>query len=272
MIVISDSGTAFAPAGAAPESGHRATEGRLAGKVAVVTGGTRGLGLAMATAFLDEDATVVCAARRAVPLAGLDVRHGDRVRVETVDVCSADSVRSLMERVMRRFGRVDILVSNAGVSRSGKIVDLAERDWREVLDTNLTGAFYCTKYVVPCMEAAGGGRIINISAGMSSRVAPGAAAYSASKAALEMFTRASAVELAKKGILVNCIAPGFVNTGMYEPLRDDERLRSRYERMMVSGRPGEPSEVAAAAVFLASGEGSYVNGHVLEVNGGLLWS
>ncbi|MFD4192686.1 SDR family NAD(P)-dependent oxidoreductase [Amycolatopsis thermoflava] len=267
----SDSGTALASS-AIQSNGDRARRGRLAGNVAIVTGGTRGLGLAMAAAFLQEGASVICAARREAPLAELKAAHGDRVSVATVDVCSADSVRSLMDGAMRRFGRVDILVSNAGVSRNGKIVDLGEREWREVLDTNLTGAFHCTKYVVPCMEAAGGGRIINISAGMSSRVAPGAAAYSASKAALEMFTRASAVELAKKGILVNCIAPGFVNTGMYEPLRDDERLRSRYERMMVSGRPGEPSEVAAAAVFLASAEGSYVNGHVLEVNGGLLWS
>lgn len=257
----------------APQNEGGRAGGRLSGQVAVVTGGTRGLGLAIASGFLAEGASVVCAARNEVPLPTLTSEYGDdRVAIAKVDVSSRESVQALMGSTMERHGRIDVLVSNAGVSRSGKVTRLSEQDWNDVVDTNLTGAFYCTQCVVPHMESSGGGRIINISAGMATRVAAGAAAYSASKAAVEMFTRVCSVELAAKGILVNCIAPGFIDTGMYEPLRQNERLRKRYESTMVLGRPGDPSELAAAAIFLASGESSYINGHVLEVNGGLLWS
>lgn len=255
------------------DSRGTAQEGRLSGKVAVITGGTRGLGLAIARGFLSEGATVLCAARTKTELPSLTTEYGDkRVAAATVDVSSRESVESLMQAAVDRYGRIDILVSNAGVNRSGKVTELSEQDWRHVIDVNLTGGFYCTQAAAAHMQKSGGGRIINISAGMASRVAPGAAAYCASKAALEMFTRVCSVELASKGILVNCISPGFINTGMYEPLQQDEKLRSRYTRTMVLGRPGDPHEVAAAAVFLATDAGSYVNGHVLEVNGGLLWS
>jgi 3-oxoacyl-[acyl-carrier protein] reductase len=240
---------------------------RLAGKTAVVTGASRGLGRVIAERYLAEGASVVCGARGPGSL-----ETTDRFRFHPVDVTEPSSVAELMQYTVDTFGRLDVLVSNAGVSRDGRVERLEPKEWDEMVATNLTGVFLCTREAVPHLRAAGGGRIINLSSSMAGRVAVGAAGYCATKAAVEMFTKVCAIELAPKGILVNALAPGVIDEGMGHELAGNEKVWDVYRKRFALGRPGEAGEVADAAVFLAGAESSYVNGHVLEVNGGLLWA
>jgi 3-oxoacyl-[acyl-carrier protein] reductase len=244
---------------------------RLVGRTAVITGASRGLGKAIADRYLAEGASVVCGARTPGAVETVD-DVGDRLRFHQVDVTEPSSVAELMQYTVDTFGQIDILVSNAGVSRDGRVEKLPPKEWDEMVATNLTGVFLCTREAVPHMNAAGGGRIINLSSSMASRVAIGAAGYCATKAAVEMFTKVCAIELAAKGILVNCLAPGVIDEGMGHELVNNQRVWDVYRKRFALGRPGHAAEVADAAVFLASTESSYVNGHVLEVNGGLLWA
>ncbi|MFJ4184308.1 SDR family NAD(P)-dependent oxidoreductase [Kitasatospora sp. NPDC089509] len=245
---------------------------RLRGLTAVVTGGTRGLGRVIAERFVDEGASVVCAARNPYDIDELVERADGRARYCYVDVTDPDSVDKLMHDAVDAFDRIDVLVANAGVSRDGKVGRLSPEAWHEMVATNLNGVYLCTHAVLPHMEHRGSGRIINVSSSMASRVAIGAAGYCSTKAAVEMFTRVSAMELAAKGILVNALAPGIIDEGMGRDLTSNTRVWEAYRRRFALGRPGRPDEVADAAVFLASEEASYVNGHILEVNGGLLWA
>ncbi|NUT50690.1 MAG: SDR family oxidoreductase [Saccharothrix sp.] len=240
----------------------------LDGRVVVVTGATKGLGRGIAEAFLAEGCRVVCAGRDAEGVADL---VGDDAVFHEVDVRDERAVVGLMAAARDRFGRVDVLVANAGISHPGPVATADPRRWADVVDTNLLGTFHCVRAVVPHLEEAGGGRIITMSSALASRVAPGASAYSASKAAVEAFTRVCAVELAGRGITVNCLSPGFIDAGMGARLAADDRVWPHYERKLVQARLGRAEEVARAAVFLAGPDGSYVNGHVLEVNGGLGW-
>ncbi|MFD3564734.1 SDR family NAD(P)-dependent oxidoreductase [Streptomyces sp. NPDC058686] len=250
---------------------------RLDGQTAVITGGTRGLGRAIAEAFLAEGASVVVAARNPYDIKELADDHGDRLLFHHTDVTDEISVAELVAAAGEAFGGVDVLVNNAGVSRDGKIARLSVADWNTTLATNLTGVFLCTRAVIGPMaarrEATGiGGRIINVSSCVAGRAAIGAAAYSASKAAVEMFTKTSAAELAPKGITVNCLSPGYIDEGMGKELASNERAWESYRGRLLSGRLGRPTEVGATAVFLASQDSSYVNGSVVEVNGGLMWA
>lgn len=246
---------------------------QLAGKVAVVTGGTRGLGRAIAETFLAEGATVVCAARTPGDLAtGSEQPWADRLHYQPTDVTDEDSVQNLVADTVRRHGRVDVMVANAGVSRDGRVARLSLADWTTTVQTNLTGVFLCARAVVQPMRAQGGGRIITVSSSLATRPVEGAAAYCATKAAVESFTRTAAVELGPHGIAVNCLAPGYFDGGMGRRLAADPDLWKRYQSRLVLDRLGYPDELAAAAVFLASSASSYVNGHVLEVSGGLRWA
>ncbi|MEW2285021.1 SDR family NAD(P)-dependent oxidoreductase [Streptomyces sp. NPDC047841] len=250
---------------------------RLEGRTAVITGGTRGLGRAIAEAFLAEGASVVAAARNPYDIKELADDHEGRLLYQYTDVTDERSVDELMTAACEAYGGVDILVNNAGVSRDGKIARLSVADWNTTLATNLTGVFLCTRAVIgpmttPDKPAGPGGRIINVSSCVAGRAAAGAGAYSASKAAVEMFTRTSAVELASRNIRVNCLSPGYIDEGMGKELAANERAWESYRGRLLSDRLGRPEEVGAAAVFLACGESSYVNGTVVEVNGGLLWA
>ncbi|MGW2461407.1 SDR family NAD(P)-dependent oxidoreductase [Streptomyces sp. NPDC001761] len=250
---------------------------RLEGRTAVITGGTRGLGRAIAEAFLAEGASVVAAARNPYDIKELADDHEGRLLYQYTNVTDERSVEELMTAACEAYGGVDILVNNAGVSRDGKIARLSVADWNTTLATNLTGVFLCTRAVIGPMTTPGkpagpGGRIINVSSCVAGRAAVGAGAYSASKAAVEMFTRTSAVELAPKNIRVNCLSPGYIDEGMGKELAANERAWESYRGRLLSDRLGRPEEVGAAAVFLAGGESSYVNGTVVEVNGGLLWA
>ncbi|MEU8199148.1 SDR family NAD(P)-dependent oxidoreductase [Microbispora amethystogenes] len=245
---------------------------RLSGKTAVITGGSRGLGRAIAERYLQEGARVVCAARNPYDIKEvLDLAPG-RCAYIPVDVTSDESVTALMDEAVERFGGIDILVANAGVSRDGRVDRLPVADWQDMVTTNLTGVFLCTRAAVPHLERSGAGRIVNVSSSMATRVAVGAAGYCATKAAVEMFTKVSAIELAPRGILVNSLAPGILDEGMGQQLTGNDRIWSRYKTRLALGRPGHADEAADAAVFLAGPESCYVNGHVLEVNGGLLWA
>jgi 3-oxoacyl-[acyl-carrier protein] reductase len=245
---------------------------RLTGMTAVITGGTRGLGRAIAEGFLDEGASVLCAARNPYDIEELVDKEPDRVAFHATDVTDPDSVRSMVDTAVQRFGSLDVLVANAGISHNGMITRLTPSDWEATVSTNLTGVFLCTQAAAKVMAGQGGGRIITVSSCTASRVAVGAAAYSASKAAVEMFSRSAAVELAPKGIAVNCLSPGYVDEGMGRDLAANEKVWDVYRPRLLAGRLGRPAEIAAAAIFLAGQDSSYVNGHVLEVNGGLMWA
>ncbi|MEU4744793.1 SDR family NAD(P)-dependent oxidoreductase [Actinosynnema sp. NPDC023658] len=240
----------------------------LDGRVAVVTGGTKGLGRGIVEALSAEGCRVVCAGRDAAGVADL---VGEDAVFHEVDVRDAGSATALMAAARDRFGRIDVLVANAGISHPGPVAAADPERWADVVATNVLGTFHCVRAVVPHLEEAGGGRIITMSSALATRVAAGASAYSASKAAVEAFTKVCAVELAGRGITVNCLAPGFIGTGMGARLAADDRVWPHYERKLALGRLGRADEVARAAVFLAGPDSSYVNGHVLEVNGGLIW-
>jgi 3-oxoacyl-[acyl-carrier protein] reductase len=241
----------------------------LTDRAIVITGGTRGLGRAMAAGFLAAGASVVCAARGDGEVSDLAAAAPGRVVYQRTDVTDSESVRALMDRAVKEFGGLDVVVCNAGVSGDGKIARLSQADWDRTIGTNLTGTFLCTQAAVVPMQARGGGKIITVSSSLATRVAVGAAAYSASKAAIEMFTRSAATELAPKGITVNCLSPGYFDAGMGTKFASDAELWERHRSHLSLGRLGVARELVHAALFLAGPGSSYVNGHVLEVNGGL---
>jgi 3-oxoacyl-[acyl-carrier protein] reductase len=220
------------------------------GKVALVTGGNRGIGAAVAKRLRDDGWTVVTMARGN----GADVK---------ADVSDAEQVTAAFAEVRERFGPVLALVNNAGVTRDGLAIRMPDEDWSAVLDTNLTGAFICTKCALGDMMKARWGRIVNISSVVAERANPGQANYVAAKAGLLGFTRTVAREMAKRGITVNAIAPGFIETDMTAELTGD--LKSA----VPAGRVGKPEEVAAAVAFLMSEDAAYINGATLAVDGGL---
>jgi 3-oxoacyl-[acyl-carrier protein] reductase len=242
--------------------------GQLDGKVAVVTGGTKGLGSAIREYYLAAGATVVAASRSAAKDTSLT---SERSMVLPVDVTEPASVAALLDETAERFGGIDILVANAGVVWNGRLTQLDLSLWKDMVDINLTGLFICTRCVVPHLERRGGGAILTMSSCMASRPAVGVSGYVATKAAVEAFTRAAAVELAGTGIRVNCLAPGFLNVGMGEVLRRNEQVWATYEPALIAGHMGSGADAAAAAAFLCSDAAAYINGHVLEVNGGLRW-
>jgi len=243
---------------------------QMRGRTAVVTGGTRNLGRCIVEAFLREGAQVIAAGRDPEPIGDL-LAGSDQVAFYPVDVRNALSVEEMLAAAADHFGGIDVVVANAGVSRPGRVEGLAEPDWTETFDTNVHGTFRTVKAAVPYLEKAGGGRIITLSSALGSRVAPGAAGYCASKAAIEMLTRVAAIELADRAITVNCLSPGLIDEGMGRSLAQTQPVWDKYRPKLASGRLGTGAEVAEAAVFLAGGASSYVNGHVLEVNGGLDW-
>jgi len=244
---------------------------KLKGKSAVVTGGTRGLGRAIAEEFLAEGARVVVASRQEGAAWELAARWGDAVGFREVDVRDPGSVASLMGAAAEQLDGLDIVVANAGVSRPGPVAALAAENWTQVLATNVTGVFHCVQAAVPHLAASGAGRLITLSSALAVRPTPGAVSYCASKAAVEALTRVAALELAARGITANCLSPGFIDEGMGRELAQNETVWPLFRDKLAMGRLGYADEVARAAVFLAGDDSSYVNGHVLEVSGGLTW-
>lgn len=245
----------------------------LTDRVALVTGASQGIGRATALALAAAGARVAVAARNAEKLAGVAaeiVAAGGECLTVTMDVADAAQVKSGFRQATERFGRLDILVNNAAITRDALAVRMKPDDWEAVLRTNLTGAHLCIQQALAVMLRQRSGRIINITSVVAETGNAGQANYVAAKAGLIGLTRAMAIEVASRHITVNAVAPGFIVSPMTDPLpqqvKDDLLARIPLARM------GNDAEVAAAIVFLASDEAAYITGHVLDVNGGMRMS
>jgi 3-oxoacyl-[acyl-carrier protein] reductase len=242
----------------------------LSGRVALVTGASQGIGRATAVALAESGASVAAAARNAEKLAEV-VREieaaGGRALAVPMDVADADQVRDGFKAALAHFGRLDILVNNAAITRDGLQLRMKREDWDTVLRTNLTGAHLCIQHALASMLKQRYGRIINITSVVAQTGNPGQANYVAAKAGLIGLTRAVASEVASRSITVNAVAPGFVETPMTEPLT--EEVKASLKARIPLGRMGQPRDVTAAIVFLASEEAGYITGQTLSVNGGM---
>ena len=243
--------------------------GLLDGRVSLVTGASRGIGRAIAQAFAAEGASVVLAARDAAKLgeAVAEIQaKGGKAEALALDVSDRASVESVVAKVVETHGRIDHLVNNAGVTRDNLLLRMKDEEWRQVLDTNLTGAFLCTQAVLKPMLKQRSGRIVTITSVVGLGGNAGQANYAASKAGVIGFTKSVAREVASRGITANAIAPGFIETDMTAAM--PEKAREAVFAAIPLGRVGRPEDVAGAAVFLVSDAAAYVTGQVLAVDGG----
>ncbi len=236
----------------------------LDGKVAVVTGAGSGIGKAVASELKAQGAAVVRAYRSAEKMEQVD----DKELIVPTDVTSTESCDNLINMAMETFGRVDILVNNAGMTRDTLLIRMKDEDWDAVLDTNLKGAFRCTRSVARIMMKQRSGCIINISSIIGQIGNAGQGNYAASKAGLIAFTQSMAKELATRNIRVNAVAPGFIETKMTGILPDD--LKTKMLSMIPLARLGKPEDVAAVVRFLCTEDASYITGQVIRVDGGMV--
>jgi 3-oxoacyl-[acyl-carrier protein] reductase len=242
----------------------------LEGRIALVTGASQGIGRACALALAGAGATVALAARNEVKLAEVKAEieaAGGRAEAFALDVASEESIQAGAKAVLERFGKVEILVNNAGITRDKLAMQMKREDWDDVLTTNLTGAFLLTQALLRPMLKNRWGRIINISSVVGRTGQAGQVNYAASKAGLIGMTRALAREVASRGITVNAVTPGYIVTPMTAVL--DEKQTSAMMAQIPLGRAGTEADVAPAVVFLASEGAGYITGHVLDVNGGM---
>jgi 3-oxoacyl-[acyl-carrier protein] reductase len=239
-------------------------------KVGLVTGASQGIGRAIALALAASGAKVALAARNTEKLASLAeeiAKSGGEALAIQMDVADAVQIKSGFQQTLAKFGRIDILVNNAAITRDTLALRMKLEDWDAVLRTNLTGAHLCIQQALGAMLKQRSGRIINITSVVAETGNAGQANYVASKAGLIGLTRAIAIEVASRSITVNAIAPGFIETPMTDPLSPE--LKEKMKSMIPLGRFGADKEIAAAVVFLASDEAAYITGHVLDVNGGM---
>jgi 3-oxoacyl-[acyl-carrier protein] reductase len=243
----------------------------VTGRVALVTGASQGIGRACALALAEGGAMVALAARNEEKLAGvakeIEAKGGQAVTFR-MDVSNEDEVKSAVKAALERFGKIEILVNNAGVTRDTLLMRMKRADWETVIQTNLTAAFFTTQAVIGSMVRQRWGRVVNITSVFGQTGQAGQANYAASKAGLIGFTMAMAREVASRSITVNAVAPGYIETAMTEGLSAD--LKAKVNEMIPVGRAGTDMEVAHAVRFLASEEAAYITGHVLKVNGGML--
>jgi 3-oxoacyl-[acyl-carrier protein] reductase len=241
----------------------------LSGRVALVTGASRGIGQAIATQLAAQGAHVVAAARggNADATAAAIGGAGGRCEATALDVTEPGEIDRVVADVLARHGRIDILVNNAGITRDQLLLRLKRDDWDAVIATNLTAAFALTQAVLKPMIRQRGGRVICISSVVGQAGNPGQANYAASKAGLIGFAKSVAQEVASRGVTVNVVAPGMIDTDMTRALKD--RAQGDWLSRIPLRRLGTPADVAAAVCFLASDEASYITGQVLAVNGGM---
>lgn len=239
-------------------------------QVALVTGGARGIGKAIARSFGDKGAAVVIAdvsEEAAAATAAELAAAGVKTLALKLDVSKAVDVSGAIERIVREFGKLDILVNNAGITRDNLLLRMKEEDWDAVININLKGVFLCTREAVKAMVKARYGRIINIASVVAFMGNPGQANYSASKAGIVGLTKTTAREYASRGITVNAVAPGFISTAMTDAL--SENVRQEMLKSIPIGRFGTAEDVAAAVAFFAAPGNGYVTGQVIHVNGGM---
>ncbi len=239
-------------------------------KVALLTGASQGIGRETALALAEAGAKVAAAARSERKLADLvqeiAAKGGEALAV-TMDVANAEQVKAGFKQALDRFGKLDILVNNAAITRDGLALRMKQEDWDAVIRTNLTGAHLCMQQALAAMLRQRSGRIINLTSVVAQSGNAGQANYVASKAGLIGLTKAIAIEVASRNITVNAVAPGFIDTPMTDALGD--KVKEELNTRIPLGRMGTTRDVAAAIVFLASDEAAYITGHVLDVNGGM---
>src|SRR6266852_3051994 len=243
----------------------------LAGHVALVTGASQGIGRACALKLAESGAAVAVAARNQDKLNELVLQinaSGGKASAFPVDVADEEQIKTAFKAVLSQFGKIEILVNNAGITRDQLVMRMKRADWDTVINTNLTSAYLCVQQVIGSMLKQRWGRIINVTSIFGQMGQAGQANYAASKAGLIGLTMAIARELASRSITCNAVAPGFIETAMTEVLSGE--FKEGALKMIPLGRTGTPEEVAHAVEFLASEEAGYITGHVLTVNGGLL--
>lgn len=242
---------------------------RLEGKTALVTGGSRGIGRAIVLELAREGARVALNYQssddKARAVASEAEALGGKVMLAKANIGASQEARAMVKQVAEEFGRLDILVNNAGITRDVSLKKMTDEQWEEVIHTNLNGCFYCTSAAIPVMSDQKFGRIINISSMNGQIAAFGQANYSASKGGIIAFTRTAALELAKTGITVNVVSPGFTDTDMFAAV--PEKIQDQIKSRIPIGRFAKPEEIAKAVIFLAA-DGDYVTGQQINVNGG----
>ena len=239
----------------------------LTGKCALVTGASGGIGGEIARVLHAAGATVALSGTRVEPLEALAAELGVRAHVLTCNLAEAASVEALPKAAIAAMGAVDILVNNAGVTRDNLFMRMSDEEWAQVIEVNLTSTFRLCRGVLRGMMKARWGRIVNISSVVGATGNPGQGNYAASKAGMVGMSKSLAAEVASRNITVNCVAPGFIATAMTGKLTDEQK--ARILTVVPAGRMGEPGEIAAAVLYLASPEAGYVTGATLHVNGGM---
>lgn len=245
----------------------------LQGRVAIVTGAAQGIGRAIAETLAEAGADVAVAdldpTRSKNTVAAVE-KAGRKALNLKVNVADANDTKAMAEQVIKDWGKIDILVNNAGITRDGLLLRMKEEDWNLVLQVNLNGTFHCTKAVLQPMTKQRYGRIVNIASIVGAMGNVGQANYAASKAAVIGFTKTVAREYASRNVTVNAVAPGFIDTAMTQGLAAE--VKEALQKQIPLARLGTPADIANAVRFLVSEDASYITGHVLHVNGGMLMS
>ncbi|SDK66799.1 3-oxoacyl-[acyl-carrier-protein] reductase [Paracoccus chinensis] len=239
----------------------------LTGKNALITGASGGIGGAVAAALHAAGATMTLSGTREAPLQELAASLGERAHVVTANLGDPAAVEALPKKAAEAMGSVDILVNNAGITRDNLFMRMSDEEWAQVLDVNLTSSFRLARGVLRGMMKARWGRIVSITSVVGTTGNPGQGNYAAAKAGLVGMSKSLAYEVASRGITVNCVAPGFIETAMTDKLNDDQK--GRILTQIPAGRMGHADEIAAAVLYLASPEAAYVTGATLHVNGGM---
>ena len=241
---------------------------RLKDKIAIVTGGAGGIGLATVQAFVREGAAVALwdVSDKGAAVAEELTRAGHRVTFAKVTVTDIDQVQQATEATAKKFGRIDILINNAGITKDRTLLKMSKQEWDDVIGVNLTGVFHCTQAAVPYMKEKNYGRIVSASSNVAIRGNYGQTKYVASKSAIIGMTKVWALELGRYGITANCIAPGFIKTAMTDAMPEEVRKQSL--AFIPVGFWGEPNDIANGYVYLASDEARFVSGICLTIDGG----
>ncbi len=239
----------------------------LTGKKALITGASGGIGGAVAEALHTAGAVVTLSGTREAPLRELADRLGARAHVATANLGDAEAVEALPKAAAEAMGGIDILVNNAGITRDNLFMRMSDEEWAQVIEVNLTSSFRLCRAVLRGMMKARWGRIVNIGSVVGATGNPGQGNYAAAKAGLVGMSKSLAYEVASRGITVNCVAPGFIETAMTDKLNEEQK--GRILTQIPAGRMGSAGEIAAAVLYLSSAEAGYVTGATLHVNGGM---